>query len=104
MAAFDYTALDNQGRTKKGTVQADTPRQVRSQLREQGLIPITVSEVSSNANKASAASLGRFGRNATNISLSDLSLLTRQLATLLNAGLPVKNHYAESLSNQKSRA
>jgi general secretion pathway protein F len=91
MAAFDYTALDNQGRTKKGTLQADTPRQVRQQLREQGLIPLTVNEVSETSKSGLANSLGgRFGKNSGSISLSDLALLTRQLATLLNAGLPVE--------------
>jgi len=89
MAAFDYTALDTQGRSKKGTLQADTPRQVRQLLREQGLIPLTIAEVTETANnKKFANAFSRWNRNK--ISLADLSLLTRQLATLLSAGLPVE--------------
>lgn len=88
MAAFDYTAFDAQGRTKKGTLQADTPRQVRQLLREQGLMPLTITSVEEAAESTSFNGISFLKPKA--ISLADLSLLTRQLATLLNAGLPVE--------------
>ena len=42
MAAFDYQAVDSRGKSKKGVIEGDTPRHVRSLLREQGLMPIEV--------------------------------------------------------------
>ncbi|HEY3645043.1 MAG TPA: type II secretion system protein GspF, partial [Gammaproteobacteria bacterium] len=44
MGAFVYVALDTKGREQKGVLEGDTPRQVRQQLREQGLTPLEVSE------------------------------------------------------------
>ncbi|MGH8454227.1 MAG: type II secretion system protein GspF, partial [Nevskiales bacterium] len=45
MGAFEYTALDERGRQKRGLLEGDTPRNVRQQLREQGLTPLEVQEV-----------------------------------------------------------
>ena len=45
MPAFQYAALDEGGRTRKGLLEGDTPRQVRQLLRERGLTPLTVDEV-----------------------------------------------------------
>ena len=42
MAAYDYQAVDSRGKTKKGVIEGDTPRQVRGLLRDQGLMPIEV--------------------------------------------------------------
>ncbi|HEX6832899.1 MAG TPA: type II secretion system inner membrane protein GspF [Rudaea sp.] len=82
MPAFAYQALDQGGKTQRGVLQGDTARAVRSALRERGLNPLDVSPVESNAD--AKASLFRRGLRS-----SQLSLLTRQLATLLRAGLPV---------------
>jgi general secretion pathway protein F len=76
--AFQYQALDASGRTVTGVIQADTPRQVRAQLRAQGLLP---SEV---------APLHRRRRGGRRIPASELSLITNQLATLLASGLTVE--------------
>ena len=84
MGAFEYVALDNAGREKKGVLEGDSPRQIRQLLREQQLLPINVDEV---AQKESARSRGfTFQRG---ISATDLALLTRQLATLSRSGLPL---------------
>ena len=45
MPAFEYIALDSDGRQKKGVLEADTARQIRAQLREQALTPLEVNEV-----------------------------------------------------------
>ncbi|OAD23769.1 general secretion pathway protein F, partial [Candidatus Thiomargarita nelsonii] len=45
MSAFEYAALEQTGRTRKGVLEGDTPRQVRQQLREQGLTPLSIEEV-----------------------------------------------------------
>lgn len=86
MAAFEFTALDASGRERKGVLEGDTPRQVRQQLREQGLAPLAVAEVRSSE-KHRAASRLSFQRG---ISATDLALITRQFATLVRSGLPIE--------------
>jgi len=44
LGAFEYTALDAGGRERKGILEGDTPRQIRQQLREQQLLPVSVTE------------------------------------------------------------
>lgn len=85
MAAFEYIAIDNKGKQKKGVIEADSPRQVRQQLRDKQWMPISV-DVSSKQDK-SGSFKGLFKRS---ISVADLALLTRQLSTLIGAGLPIE--------------
>lgn len=86
MGAFEYTALNDAGKEKKGVIEGDSPRQIRQQLREQGLIPLNVEEV---AQRESSKQQGRFGQVGRGISATDLALITRQLATLSRSGLPI---------------
>lgn len=83
MPAIRYEALDATGRKVSGVLQADTPRQARSQLRAQGLLPVSVADhARGDAQPASGWS--------RHISATELSLLTRQLATLLESGLTME--------------
>lgn len=85
MGAFEYIALDTGGKERKGVIEGDTARHVRSLLRERDLLPVTVSEVAQKeARRQRGFSLIR------GASAADLSLLTRQLATLAKAGLPLE--------------
>ena len=86
MAAFEYTALDAGGKQRRGVLEGDTARQVRQLLREQLLLPVTVAEVTQTEQKRSRA---RFTLRR-GISAADLSLLTRQLATLSRSGIPLE--------------
>ena len=93
MAAFEYLALDERGREKKGVLEADTARLARQLLRSQSLVPLEVSETSGRGEKREA------GTRATptfrgGIKTNDLALVTRQIATLSAAGTPLE----ESLS------
>jgi general secretion pathway protein F len=81
MPAFAYQALDQGGKTQRGVLQGDNARAVRGALRERGLNPLDVQPVEQGG---SQTSLFRRG-----ISSSQLSLFTRQMATLLRAGLPI---------------
>jgi len=45
MGAFEYAALDKGGKERKGVLEGDSPRAIRQQLRDQGLIPLSVDEV-----------------------------------------------------------
>jgi general secretion pathway protein F len=81
MEAFRYQALDAAGRSVSGVVQADTLREARAQLRARGLLPSTVRK----------PVLHPWGRA---ISAAELSLLTRQMATLLDSGLTMEQALA----------
>ena len=82
MPAFAYQALDNGGKTQRGVLQGDTARAVRGMLRERGLNPLDVQPVDHNRAQTSLFRRGLSG--------AQLALLTRQLAILLRAGLPVE--------------
>ncbi len=86
MAAFRYEAYDAAGRLSKGVLEADTARQLRARLREQGLLVAAV-EALSESTQASGARHLHWRRR---LSGAQLSLITRQFATLLAAGLPVE--------------
>ncbi len=89
MPAFEYRALAPDGRQRKGVVEGDSSRQVRQQLREQGLAPIGVREAAARANGSGSGPLPRLAPGRS-VSPLDLALFTRQLATLVAAGLPVE--------------
>ncbi len=99
MGAFEYTALDSAGKERKGVLEGDTPRHIRQLLRERQLLPVTVSEVAQReASRQRSFSLAR------RVSAADLSLFTRQLATLVRAGLPLEESLlAVSQQTEKPR-
>ena len=86
MAAFRYEAYDAAGRLHKGVLEADTSRQLRARLRDQGLL---VAEVATVSEETIARSSNRWHWRR-GLSGAQLSLVTRQFATLLSAGLPVE--------------
>ncbi len=100
MGAFEYTALDTGGRERKGLLEGDTARQVRQLLRERQLLPVSVTEV---AQKEAATQKKTFTL-AKRVSAADLALFTRQLATLVRAGLPLEESLlAVSQQTEKPR-
>jgi general secretion pathway protein F len=96
VAAYEYTALNAQGRQEKGLIEADTPRQARQQLRDRGFSPLEVVEVSEQSQSTKTP---LFQRNSGGISAAELSLFTRQLATLVRSGLPLDESLA-AMSDQ----
>ncbi len=87
MAAFEYVVLDAKGKQNKGVMEADSARQLRQQLRDQGLMPLDVSPA-----KESDTSNGR-GLNfsfSRGLSALDRVLFTRQLSTLVGSSLPIE--------------
>jgi general secretion pathway protein F len=99
MAAFEYTAMDGAGRELRGTLEADTPRQVRQQLRDDGLYPLSVEEVTQRERRRRTLPGLRRG-----VGPMDLALLTRQLATLVRSGLPLEEALATvARQNDKPR-
>jgi len=99
MPAFAYQALDTSGKTCRGVLQGDTARAVRGVLRERGLNPLRVDEVDATADGRRGPRRGLNG--------AALALLTRQLATLIGAGLPVEEALAalsEQAASERQRA
>jgi general secretion pathway protein F len=86
MGAFEYTALDARGREKRGVLEGDAARQIRQQLREKGWVPLRVEEVA----QREAKERKRYAFLRRGISATELALITRQLATLVRAGLPLE--------------
>lgn len=86
MTAFNYVAINAQGQTIKGAKEADNPRSLRQQLRQQGLTPLEIQPI--NHKKSTVRRY--FGLRQKSIKLKDLCLLTQQLATLVEAGLPLE--------------
>ena len=88
MPAYSFTALDDQGQTRKGTLEADSAKSARSQLRAQSFVPMTVQVL--------AASQSRDGEEGTRlwhsrvINSNELAIWTRQLAELVASGLPLE--------------
>ncbi|WP_374512465.1 type II secretion system inner membrane protein GspF [Niveibacterium sp.] len=93
MAAFQYRAVDADGRNLSGIVEADSARSARSQLRERGLFPL---EVAASGSKKSGLGSTRKLRE------SELVLLTRQWAALLTSGLTVEQALS-ALGDQAER-
>lgn len=99
MGAFEYQALDPKGKTRKGVSQGDSARHVRQILRDQGLVPLSVTGVEADrlgAGRAAGGARARRGRITTN----ELAVITRQFATLLGSGMTVE----ETLSALVSQA
>jgi general secretion pathway protein F len=100
MPAFAYQALDSSGKTRRGVLQGDTARAVRGALRERGLNPLSVDEVREGTGRTT----GVFERRG--LGTASLALLTRQLATLIGAGLPIDealDALSEQAENERQR-
>jgi general secretion pathway protein F len=99
MAAYEYKALDAGGRQQRGVQEGDSPRQIRQLLRDQGLLPVSVTEVSDTPQpRTFEFSLPQ------RISAQDLALLTRQLSTLVRASIPLEEALlAVSQQSEKQR-
>ncbi len=94
MPAFRYEAVDAAGATKKGVVNADSARSARADLRSQGLVPIKVDAIESQVDASGATARRGFGEK---LSTTELALFTRQLASLLEAGLPLEQAFTALL-------
>ncbi len=89
MGAFEYQALDASGRECRGIIEGDTARQIRQQLRDKGWTPLVVDAVEQRE-----ARLKRGFSLRRRINATELALVTRQLATLVQSGMPVESALA----------
>jgi general secretion pathway protein F len=98
MSAFEYQALDSNGKTLRGVLQAETIRAARAVLRERGLTPLDVDLVHTNPTTTLHAQWRLFKPRSA-LSTPQLATLARQLATLVDAGLPI-DESLQALSEQ----
>ncbi len=87
MAAFHYTAVNVTGAKQKGLIEADSQRHARQLLREKNLMPLEITTAHEKAQIASSFFKLSYKKSLT---VKELALMTRQMATLLSAGLPLE--------------
>lgn len=87
MPFYQYTAVNQNGKSTKGSLEADSLRSARQKLRNQNLFPSDVREVASLKRGIAGDILQNW--RSERASLKDLAIMTRQLSTLISAGLPL---------------
>ncbi|MCY4154992.1 MAG: type II secretion system inner membrane protein GspF [Gammaproteobacteria bacterium] len=97
MAAFEYTALDESGRNRHGVLSGDSARQLRARLRAMNLYPVAVRAVREDGTKTAGQ------LRVPRVSAAALALLTRRLATLVRAGMPLDEALRALIDQAPSR-
>ena len=102
MASYQYVAMNSSGKQKRGKVDADSPKSARARIREMGLMPVSISELSAQAAAASRNSGGKARSDSgsegfsfarlfqPSMSSSALTLITRQISTLVSSAMPIE--------------
>lgn len=106
MPAYSFSALDADGQTRKGTIEADSAKTARAQLRSQSLIPMAVDAVGAGQADAAASGAGNGLFTAKVFNNTGLTVWTRQLAGLVTSGLPLEralSSLTEEADNEPQR-
>lgn len=90
MTAYSYEAIDAQGQTLQGVVDADSAKMARNMLRSRALVPLTVQALVADNGADSDRAGGGLGRAPRVFKATQLAIWTRQLAGLVQAGLPLE--------------
>lgn len=91
MPAYQFEALDAQGQTRKGVIEADTVKSARAMLRTQLLVPLAVDAIlAQTSDSANSSWTQRKLFESRAFSSTELAVWTRQLSGLLSAGLPLE--------------
>lgn len=104
MPAYAFEALDAEGATQKGVIEADTAKAARSLLRTRALVPLDVKPVAVNDGGRVDAARSIFTRPV--FSATGLSIWTRQLAGLVGSGLTLERALtalADEMENERQR-
>ena len=88
MPVFEYTALNNKGKTTSGIVDAEGAQAARQKLRTSGIFPVSIKETQEAAPKKSSRGFS-LSRGLGRVKPVEVSMMTRQLATLIGAGFPL---------------
>jgi len=87
MPAFEFVAVDAQGRKQKGVLDGDSARQIRQQLREKNWLPVSVDPAAGEQTREEKTGLMQSRKG---LGAYELALVTRQMATLIQAGIPLE--------------
>lgn len=85
MPVFEYKGLDRKGRNVKNTIDADNARAARAKLKKDGIFVSDLKDRTKSVRKVK----GKKANSTTAVGVEDLALMTRQLATLLKANVPL---------------
>jgi general secretion pathway protein F len=85
MPVFEYIALNKQGNQIKGVADAINPFAARQKLRENGVFPVEIREIIAEKTEGRKTRSRPFEK----VKQTEVTLFTRQLATLIGAGLPL---------------
>lgn len=102
MSVFEYVALDEKGRERKGFVDAAGASVARQQLREEGIYPVSISPAREKkiVSLSSVLEVGFLRK----VSAKEASIFTRQLSTLISAGIPLVPSFSVLLAQTKNPA
>ncbi len=100
MPVYEYAGLDSSGKTLKGILDAESTVAARQKLRTSGIFPVEVKETLSRPKGESPGSLSLFAL-FQRVKPGEVYAVTRQLSTLLGAGVPLVASL-DSLISQKS--
>jgi general secretion pathway protein F len=89
MAFFQYKAVTPGGEVQEGVLEASSTPAAIARLQEMGLIPIRAQEAAAAKGAAPAARAAAFSFGRRKVNEEDIGVITRELATLLRAGLPL---------------
>jgi general secretion pathway protein F len=103
MPVYEYTALDINGKTISGIIDADSPRTARQKLRAAKNFPVEVKEVHDTAALKKPKSFSLM-ESFSRVSPYDVSMMTKQLSTLVGAGLPLVSAMDALISQIRSQA
>jgi general secretion pathway protein F len=87
VAVYEYKGLDGAGRITKGIIDADSPRLARAKLRRSGIFPTEI--ITDRHPRETSTAEVSIGRLLVRIRMQDIAVMTRQMATLVGAGLPI---------------
>jgi len=102
MPVYEYTALDEKGKSTSGIIDAEGMRAARQRLRASGVFPVSIQESRETAAKKQTRSFA-LSRHFGRIKPAEVAMMTRQLSTLIGAGFPLVSALDALLPQTKSR-
>jgi len=103
MPVYEYKALNEKGKTVSGIIDTESAVSARQKLRASKIFPTTIKEVYAEDTPQEARSIS-FGRIFSRISTSEITMITRQLSTLVGAGFPLVSAISTLIPQSKSHA
>ncbi|MBW1841841.1 MAG: hypothetical protein JRI75_08615 [Deltaproteobacteria bacterium] len=102
MPVYEYTAIDGKGKTTSGIIDAESAPAARQRIRDSGEFPVSIKETDDTPGRGKHKTFS-LGRLFTRVKPSEVSMMTRQLATLVGAGFPLVTAFDTLIPQTKSR-